>query len=149
MEQRASLYAPGAFLQRSSLPKWPYSHRVLCQIMENTSLGWFFVGTSAAAAFWVLIGAFYRLYFHPLSSVPGPKLAAFTFWYEVYYDLIQSAQFPWKIVDLHEKYGKRRNTHSKHQATKLLLIISRAHRSYISKRSTHLRRLIRKHTFLK
>ena len=117
--------------------------------MENTSPVWLLIGASAAATIGVIFGAAYRLYFHPLSKVPGPRLAALTSWYEVYYDLIQSAQFPWKIMKLHEKYGKKRNKPSKYQPTKLLLIRVRAHRPYISQRSTHLRRLVRKHTFLK
>ena len=116
--------------------------------MDNTPAGWLFVGASAAATFWVILGAVYRLYFHSLSKVPGPRLAALTFWYEVYYDLIQSAQFPWRILRLHEKYGKR-TSHSKRDFMKLLLTILRTHHPYISKRSTHLRCLIRKHTFLK
>jgi hypothetical protein len=51
----------------------------------------------------------YRVYFHPLSKFPGPKLAAATFWYEFYYDLWpHKFQYMWKIQRLHEKYGKLR-----------------------------------------
>lgn len=30
----------------------------------------------------VIAGAIYRLYFSPVSHIPGPKLAALTFWYD-------------------------------------------------------------------
>ncbi|KAL4968152.1 cytochrome P450 [Aspergillus stella-maris] len=49
----------------------------------------------------------YRLYFHPLRHFPGPKLAAATFWYEVYYDWFKGP-YPgtsWNIDKLHEQYG--------------------------------------------
>jgi hypothetical protein len=49
--------------------------------------------------------AIYRLYFHPLARVPGPKLAAITWNYERYYDLYQYGQFWKKIGDLHVEYG--------------------------------------------
>ncbi|KAJ4252404.1 hypothetical protein NW762_011003 [Fusarium torreyae] len=49
--------------------------------------------------------AIYRLYFHPLAKVPGPKLAALTSWYCAYYDIIGGGQSIWKIKELHEQYG--------------------------------------------
>ena len=47
-----------------------------------------------------------RLYLSPLASIPGPKLAALTGWYECYYDLFKPAQYVFKIQELHKKYGK-------------------------------------------
>ncbi|KAF2177011.1 cytochrome P450, partial [Zopfia rhizophila CBS 207.26] len=47
----------------------------------------------------------YRLCFHPLRGIPGPKLAAVTFWYEFYYDCIQRGQYVFKIEQLHKQYG--------------------------------------------
>ena len=47
----------------------------------------------------------YRLYFHPLSKVPGPKLAAATWLYEIYFDLILGRKFFAEITRLHEIYG--------------------------------------------
>ncbi|KAG0645178.1 Cytochrome P450 monooxygenase [Hyphodiscus hymeniophilus] len=47
----------------------------------------------------------YRLYFHPLSKFPGPKLAAATLWYEFYFDVNKKGAYIFKIRDLHEQYG--------------------------------------------
>jgi hypothetical protein len=49
-----------------------------------------------------------RLYLSPLAKVPGPKLAALTYLYEWYYDIVQQGRFPFKVRDLHEKYGMQR-----------------------------------------
>src|SRR5436190_6362228 len=46
-----------------------------------------------------------RLYFSPIAKFPGPKLAAATFWYEFYFDVIQSGKFTWQIQKIHQKYG--------------------------------------------
>lgn len=48
----------------------------------------------------------YRLYFHPLSKFPGPKLAAITRYYEAYYDVALNGQYTFKIRELHKKYGR-------------------------------------------
>lgn len=47
----------------------------------------------------------YRLYWSPLAKIPGPKLAAATFWYEFYYDVVRRGRYTWKIGELHEEYG--------------------------------------------
>lgn len=46
-----------------------------------------------------------RIFFHPLSKFPGPKLAAATFLYEAYFDVILSGQYTFKIDELHKRYG--------------------------------------------
>lgn len=48
----------------------------------------------------------YRLFFHPLSKVPGPKLAAISRIYDFYYDCILGGKFVFKIEELHKEYGK-------------------------------------------
>ncbi|KAI5779540.1 cytochrome P450 [Geopyxis carbonaria] len=59
----------------------------------------------AVFIFWNLAIGVYRLYFHPLSKIPGPKLAAFTGWYETYYDVYKMGKFGFEIKRMHEKYG--------------------------------------------
>ena len=46
-----------------------------------------------------------RLYFSPIASFPGPKLAAVTRWYEFYYDVVLKGRFTFHIQELHRKYG--------------------------------------------
>lgn len=52
-----------------------------------------------------LLTVIYRLYAHPLAGFPGPKLAAATFLYEFYYDIIKGGMYIWEIERMHEKYG--------------------------------------------
>lgn len=59
----------------------------------------------AAALIYACCAVFYRLFLSPISAFPGPKLAAATFWYEFYYDIILGGKYIWKIKALHEQYG--------------------------------------------
>ncbi|OCT47606.1 Trichodiene oxygenase [Cladophialophora carrionii] len=58
----------------------------------------------------------YRLYFSPVSHIPGPSLAKITYWYEFYYDVLLKGQYTFKIKRLHDKYGPiiRINPHEVH-----------------------------------
>ena len=54
---------------------------------------------------WILSLAVQRLFLSPLSKIPGPRLAALTYWYECYYDVFQPGRYPWKLKELHDQYG--------------------------------------------
>lgn len=47
----------------------------------------------------------HRLYLGPISHIPGPKLAALTWGYEFYYDVVLGGQYVFKILELHRQYG--------------------------------------------
>jgi hypothetical protein len=47
----------------------------------------------------------YRLYLSPLAKFPGPRLAAVTYLYEGYYDVVKRGKYTFKIRDLHQEYG--------------------------------------------
>lgn len=62
--------------------------------------------TFILAFVYVIIGSIYRLYFSPSARYPGPRLAALTYWYEFYYDVVCKGRYSWKIRDLHHRYGR-------------------------------------------
>jgi hypothetical protein len=45
--------------------------------------------------------------FHPLSHIPGPKLAAATWFYEGWFDLILGGMYTNEIQRMHEVYGTK------------------------------------------
>lgn len=59
----------------------------------------------AIAVTWATVFVAYRLYLHPLSKFPGPKIAAVSRWYEFYYDVIRGGAFAGHLPELHRKYG--------------------------------------------
>ncbi|KAL8690123.1 MAG: hypothetical protein Q9224_004482 [Gallowayella concinna] len=58
-----------------------------------------------AFAVYVVGGGFYRLYLSPLAKFPGPKLAALTYWFELYYDLVQGGRYQARISEMHKQHG--------------------------------------------
>ena len=47
----------------------------------------------------------YNLFLSPISNIPGPKLAAATWWYEYYYDVVTYGKYFCNIMEMHKKYG--------------------------------------------
>ncbi|KAL4874475.1 cytochrome P450 [Aspergillus karnatakaensis] len=54
---------------------------------------------------WLSVLSAYRLWLHPLRRIPGPKLAAITHLYELYFDAIKGGKYIWQIEKMHERYG--------------------------------------------
>ena len=65
---------------------------------------------ATAGACWVAFKILQALYnispLHPLSKVPGPRLAAATYWPEFYHDVILTGRYTHAIKKMHDKYGE-------------------------------------------
>ena len=59
-----------------------------------------------AITLYTAYGAVYRLYLSPVAKFPGRKLAALTFWYEFYFDVIKGGAYVWEIKKMHDEYGE-------------------------------------------
>lgn len=73
-------------------------HAILLSVIASLSL-WII---------WGILLVVYRLYFHPLSGIPGRKLACATQWYEFYYDVLKwpGGQYWYEVDKMHDRYGK-------------------------------------------
>ena len=60
---------------------------------------------STLVIIWLAGTVVYRLYFHRLAHIPGPRLAAVTNLYGLYYSVVDGSRFYIQIEKLHEKYG--------------------------------------------
>ena len=70
---------------------------------------WAGVAVLSWLAFKVLQALYNISPLHPLSGVPGPKLAGATYLPEFYYDVILVGRYTHAIKKMHEKYGKYRD----------------------------------------
>ncbi|PIA91898.1 Trichodiene oxygenase [Cercospora beticola] len=69
------------------------------------SLGGTILTITFVFALYITIRSIYRLFLSPVAQIPGPKLAAVSRLYELYFDLAQGGRLPWKIQELHDEYG--------------------------------------------
>jgi hypothetical protein len=65
-------------------------------------LACFLLGSAVA---YNLVMVIYRLYFHKLSRFPGPRLAAATGLYEIYFSTWGPGIFENEIDNMHRKFG--------------------------------------------
>ncbi|KAF2828055.1 cytochrome P450 [Ophiobolus disseminans] len=63
------------------------------------------VYAAVALLSYTLYGAIWRLYFSPVAKFPGPRLAALSFWYEFYYDVVKGGAYVFQIEKMHQIYG--------------------------------------------
>lgn len=76
-----------------------------CSSLSNMELLLLFAQISQLLVISWLLLLFYRLYLHPLSSFPGPRLAAFTRGYAFYFDVVRHGAFLRQKNVLHDMYG--------------------------------------------
>lgn len=61
----------------------------------------------AGLAIYTLYGTVWRIYLFPVAHIQGPRLAALTFWNEIYYDVWLGGKYTWKLLEYHGQYGVR------------------------------------------
>lgn len=61
---------------------------------------------ASISLFGILAIIVYKISFHPLSQYPGPKLAAATGGYRIYYEIWKSGRMIQQLEALHKQYGK-------------------------------------------
>ncbi|KAF2190227.1 putative cytochrome P450 [Zopfia rhizophila CBS 207.26] len=62
-------------------------------------------GFVTLALCYVFVKAIYGLFFHQLSSIPGPRIAALTSWYEFWWNCPKKGRYMFKIEEMHQQYG--------------------------------------------
>ncbi|ODM21992.1 hypothetical protein SI65_02836 [Aspergillus cristatus] len=85
-------------------------------LLQYATSGWLVAIAVLSLSLYSVALVVYRLFFSPIRRFPGPRLAAATFWYEFYYDVVLGGQYTFHIARLHEKYGPvvRINPHELH-----------------------------------
>lgn len=81
--------------------------------IDILSLGWPQIIISLLACHLLFI-TFSRLFLHPLSSVPGPRLAALSSLYGFYFNYIKDGVYSSLFSDMHRKYRMCQETFARH-----------------------------------
>lgn len=76
---------------------WPLSNIANIQTVAWLSVTWL--------AYQFLKALYNVSRFHPLSHIPGPKLAAATYLPEFYYDVVKFGRYTREIQEMHKTYG--------------------------------------------
>ncbi|KAI0521301.1 cytochrome P450 [Xylaria bambusicola] len=78
---------------------------ITIMLVDTISQSVTLVSLVAFFIFYLLYLTVYRLILSPIAHFPGPKLAALTYWYEFWYDVIAEPEYTFKIGRLHKRYG--------------------------------------------
>jgi hypothetical protein len=80
------------------------------EVLKHTVIGdtWFTITTTALGLLisYIVGNIIYQCYLSPLAKFPGPKLAAVTRLYEVYYDVFKWGRYTFEIKEMHKQYGE-------------------------------------------
>ncbi|KAI0206672.1 cytochrome P450 [Astrocystis sublimbata] len=73
-------------------------------ILPNSLGGWAALALTSFTLYWLAI-AVQRLWFHPLSNIPGPWYIGVSYWYEFYQDVVLGGNYVKDYPRLHAQYG--------------------------------------------
>ncbi|KAL3472381.1 cytochrome P450 [Aspergillus californicus] len=74
---------------------------MLASLGQVTQAGSLFICCFLSSGIWHLLK---RLYWHPLSKIPGPLLAGLTGWWEFYFDVVDNGTLVKRLPRLHQVY---------------------------------------------
>ncbi|KAI1319321.1 cytochrome P450 [Xylariaceae sp. FL0255] len=89
-----------------------YSAQDFCAVLlrSQVDLLWYAIDNpwySAIGSFvaYEIALSIYRLYLSPLAAIPGPKLAALSYLYESYHEIVLGGQYFKRVAQMHRQYG--------------------------------------------
>lgn len=74
--------------------------------MEKLTWPAVFATLVASALTYSAVQATWRVFFHPLTKFPGPLLAATSYWYRAYYDIVKDGGWSAHLEELHDVHGE-------------------------------------------